>query len=200
MLTPLDDRAVSFRQTSGVPCKRRCTEGLVCDPFPHTLANGCTLCFPAASLFASCGRDRRARISSKTLLAGHLDSDSPPSAWRLDGCSHSSITGAWGPPDCCNSGITCRGERSEQEDCSIGGHLLRTRDGQGRPLPFTRLWSELSIFFMAVCDAGTRLVDILLNSCGIQSRLKYKKNTVKRYYHLLKPRYNIRNQQLVCFV
>ena len=42
-----------------------------------------------------------------------------------------------------------RGEQPPEEDCSIGGHLLRIRDGGGRPLPFTRLWSELSIFFMA---------------------------------------------------
>ncbi len=26
---------------------------------------------------------------------------------------------------------------------------MRVRDGEGRPLPFVRLWSELSIFFMA---------------------------------------------------
>ena len=42
-----------------------------------------------------------------------------------------------------------RGERSEEEDCSIGAHLMRVRDGSGQPLPFVRLWSELSIFFMA---------------------------------------------------
>lgn len=42
-----------------------------------------------------------------------------------------------------------RGERSEEEDWSIGGHLMRVRDAAGRPLPFVRLWSELSIFFMA---------------------------------------------------
>ena len=42
-----------------------------------------------------------------------------------------------------------RGERSAEEDASIGGHLLRVRDAAGRPLPFARLWSELSIFFMA---------------------------------------------------
>ncbi len=42
-----------------------------------------------------------------------------------------------------------RGERSPEEDASIGGHLLRVRDGAGAPLPFARLWSELSIFFMA---------------------------------------------------
>ena len=43
----------------------------------------------------------------------------------------------------------CRGEHSAEEDPSIGGHLLRVRDEQGGPLPFARLWSELSIFFMA---------------------------------------------------
>ena len=42
-----------------------------------------------------------------------------------------------------------RGVRSEEEDCSIGGHLMRVRDAAGQPLPYVRLWSELSIFFMA---------------------------------------------------
>ena len=30
-----------------------------------------------------------------------------------------------------------------------GGHLMRVRDAAGRPLPFARLWSEISIVFMA---------------------------------------------------
>ncbi len=46
-----------------------------------------------------------------------------------------------------------RGVRSEGEDCSIGGHLMRVRDTAGQPLPYVRLWSELSIFFYA----GVRL-------------------------------------------
>jgi hypothetical protein len=34
-------------------------------------------------------------------------------------------------------------------DPSIAGHLMRVRDAAGRPLPFARLWSELSIQIMA---------------------------------------------------
>ncbi|CAL8464901.1 g4436 [Coccomyxa elongata] len=45
--------------------------------------------------------------------------------------------------------VRSRGVRSEEEDCSIGGHLMRVRDAAGQPLPYVRLWSELSIFFMA---------------------------------------------------
>ncbi|KAK9837127.1 hypothetical protein WJX81_004899 [Elliptochloris bilobata] len=45
--------------------------------------------------------------------------------------------------------VHARGARSEEEDPTVAGHLMRVRDAAGRPLPFTRLWSEISIVFMA---------------------------------------------------
>ena len=45
--------------------------------------------------------------------------------------------------------VHARGARAEAEDASVGGHLMRVRDAAGQPLPFTRLWSEISIVFMA---------------------------------------------------
>ena len=45
--------------------------------------------------------------------------------------------------------VHARGTRPEAEDASVGGHLMRVRDAAGQPLPFARLWSEISIVFMA---------------------------------------------------
>lgn len=43
----------------------------------------------------------------------------------------------------------CRGRRDLEKDASIGNHLMHLHQREQDPLPFTRMWSELSIFFMA---------------------------------------------------
>ena len=43
----------------------------------------------------------------------------------------------------------CRGKRDLAKDASIGNHLMHLHQREQNPLPFTRMWSELSIFFMA---------------------------------------------------
>ncbi len=43
----------------------------------------------------------------------------------------------------------CRGRRDLEKDASIGNHLMHLHRRERDPLPFARMWSELSIFFMA---------------------------------------------------
>ena len=42
----------------------------------------------------------------------------------------------------------CRGT-PDPKDESLAAHLMRVRDEQGKLLPHTRQWSELSVFFYA---------------------------------------------------
>ena len=42
-----------------------------------------------------------------------------------------------------------RGRQDLEKDASIGNHLMHLHQREHNPLPFTRMWSELSIFFMA---------------------------------------------------
>lgn len=46
----------------------------------------------------------------------------------------------------------------EEGDLSIAAHLVRSRGPQGQPLPFARLWSELSISFMAGMETTAHTV------------------------------------------